>query len=58
MEEHKCPRNYVGSSKEVDSITESTSTKIYERGMIVAYVLDDDDSLMKEKLEHYNTTVM
>ena len=58
MEEQKCSRNYEGSSKEVESITESMSTKIYERGMVVAYVLDDDDSLMKEKLQHYNTTVM
>ena len=55
MEYYRCPRSYKGGSKGVNS---RTSFKKYERGLIVAYVVSDDYSLMKENIQHYYTELM
>ena len=32
--------------------------KMYERGVIVSYMVSDDDYVMKDKLQHYNARLM
>ena len=52
--EHKCPRNYEGSSKGMEATAALRLVKNqYEKnGLIVEYVVADDDSSMRATLRH------
>ena len=53
MEDRKLPINYEGIRKGMEEMKALTPMKHYERGVVVVYVVDDDELSMKANLWNY-----